>query len=312
LAPIGGSRSQPQAKPRTEPGGNYFLGLVFGVLFALGGAIVYGLGRYFLDGVPFIGWLTGWLVLMVGYLAGLGVDKGYKGGNVFAGLTAAAITLMVVLITKFVVFAALIAPHVKHAIEEAAAARDDDRVVQMVMDEEMAKKNLNKHTATEDQQTTFEALAMQRVKSMTDAEYKSYERKADAYETRQDLAEYVQADVLKEKKLDPDNAPHDQEVAAAIEADRRIAGMTDSEVTQKLKNYNQQAAAELEAKLAAARNRHSDSSSNSNKSDSDPKGEGISGSLIGFGIVLGLIFLVWWCLPAIIAMLLAYKVAANP
>ena len=44
--------------------------------------------------------------------------------NSFAGITAAAITLVVVLVTKFVVIAAMIAPSVKKAMNDVATHRD--------------------------------------------------------------------------------------------------------------------------------------------------------------------------------------------
>ena len=110
--------AEKEERPAAE--GNYFMGILFGLLFAAGGAAVCAVATYFLDDVPFLSLVARWSVLGIGYLAGLGVDKGYKGGNLFAGMTAAGVTLVVALVTKFVVLAAIIAPGVKKALDRAS------------------------------------------------------------------------------------------------------------------------------------------------------------------------------------------------
>jgi hypothetical protein len=301
--------------PRADAGeGNYFLGLAMGIGFSVGGAAIYGSATYFLDAIPFVGWLTGWLVLAVGYLAGLGVDKGYKGGNLVAGLTAAGITLVTVLVTKFVVIAALIVPSVKHAMDNAASDRDDPAVHSMVLDEVFKEHSISKHGASMEQITAYSQEASDRVKKMSDSQYKQYEQKSEMYETREELSDYVRDDILKEKKLDPMTAPKAARLQAADEADTRVAAMSDAEATQKLKVYDAAAEQKLQEEFAAASKNHSGTSASSSSSDDDSGSSGhsgISGSIIGFGIILGLIFLVWLFLPTIIAMLLAYRVAAN-
>jgi DNA-directed RNA polymerase subunit RPC12/RpoP len=309
---VAGRAAAPAAEEPAPAEGSFIMGLVFGVLFALGGAIVYGVAKYFLDDVPFIGMVTGWGVLAVGYLAGFGVDKGYKGGNAFAGITAASITLVVVLVTKFLVLAALVAPHVKKAMDNVASGRDDERVTQMVRDDYMKKAGISPHAASMADTVKFEEMADKRVKTMTKPEYDAYEKKADSYEAREELFEYVQEDVMKEKKIDPVKVTRPDEVMAAAEADRRIAAMSDAEVQTKLKSEGDQAAEEFKAKLADASKKHGGGSSDADSdSGSSKHGGGISGSVLGFGIILGLLLLVWFFLPTIIAMLLAYKVAAN-
>ena len=67
--------------------------------------------------IPFIG---RWSVLGVGVLAGFGVDTGYNEGPAVAGITAAGVTLVVVLITKFVILAAIFVPIAKKAVADAS------------------------------------------------------------------------------------------------------------------------------------------------------------------------------------------------
>ena len=291
---------------RAPAEGNFFMGLAFGALFALGGAIVYGVLNYFIGDVPFLGRLAAWSVLGVGYLAGLGVDKGYKGGNVVAGITAAGVTLVVVVITKFVILASIVVPIVKKSVADAATDRDDERVASMVRDEAMKKDGLSPHSAGDDEMEKYQDAADKRVEKMTDAQYQSYEKKADAYEERDLLFEPIRNEMLRQKGIDPVKMTHPQEIVAAKEAEAKIDGMSDSEVHQKLKAADAQAAQELKERMASASQKHNSSSGDEDKSDT-----GISGSVIGFGIVLGFIFLLWLMLPTIIAMAVAYKVAAN-
>jgi hypothetical protein len=299
-----GGKDKPEREARGE--GSFVLGLVFGVVFATGGGIVYALARYYLDDVPFIGYVTYWMVLGVGYLAGMGVDKGYKGGNAFAGLTAAGITLVVTVVMKFVVLAAILAPTVKKAMDQAASERDNETVVQMVRDEEMTKAGLSPHAASDEEQEKYELIASKRVQTMPQKEYDALEKKADAYEEREMLYEHVYQDVLKEQKIDEAKITRPQEIVAVKTAESRIAGLSDSEVSKRLKAADAQAEAELRAKLAEASKKSSGSSDKAGKSDS-----GINGSVVGFGIILLVLFGIWYFLPVLIAMLLAYKVAAN-
>jgi hypothetical protein len=293
-----------EERPPAE--GNYFMGIVFGFLFALGGAAVYAVASYFLDDVPFLSLVARWGVLGVGYLAGVGVDKGYKGGNLFAGMTAAGITLVVALITKFVVLAALIAPGVKKAMAAHSTDRDDERVSQMVRDDAMKKDGISPHGASDEIIEKYENDAGKRVTAMSDSEYESYEKRADSYEEREALFEYVQRDVLKEKGIDPVKVTRPQEILAAKEAETRLAGMTDAQVHEKLKTADAQAAEEFKAKMEEVAKKH-----NSDSGDKSDKSSGISSGIVGFGIALGLVVLLWLMLPTIVAMCWAYKVAAN-
>ena len=175
----------------------------------------------------------------------------------------------------------------------------------MVRDDLMKKDGLSPHVVNLGQMDKYETAADDRVEKMSDAEYDSCEKKADAYEEREELFDYMRTDALKEKNIDPAKSSEPEMIVAAKTAETRLAGLSDAQVHDKLKAANSQAAEEFKAKMDEVAKKHSSNSGSGDKTESP------SGGLLGFGIALGLVVLLWLMLPTIVAMCLAYKVAAN-
>src|SRR4051794_11982785 len=110
-----GGKKEEAAEPTS---GSFIMGLVLGCGFAAAAAVIPFFVWWKAPMIPFMGWL----VLLIGGAAGFGVNKGYQAGTHVAGAMAASITMVVVLITKFGVLAAFVAPAVSDAIDEAEHA----------------------------------------------------------------------------------------------------------------------------------------------------------------------------------------------
>jgi hypothetical protein len=332
IAAFGGaSKAQParaEAAPAAE--GNYFMGILLGVAFGVGAGLVYGAILHFLDAIPFIGWS----VLLVGWLVGVGVDKGYKGGNAVAGMTAAGITLVVVVAVRLIVLALAAIPVVKEAAAEARKEATHLRnlaVTDVIVEDKLKAAGLTRATASQAQLQQFEQEADNQVENLSDADYEKYHARLEPIRTKIRLYNHVHGDVMKEMKMDFFHASDQQRADAHKEAWRRVETLTDAQRKNKLQEYQNKASAAgpgadeegdeegdgsaapaaKSAPAAAAAKSASSSSGSSGSSGSSSKGSGINASLVGFGIVFGLLLLAWFFLPVLVAMALAYKVAAN-
>jgi hypothetical protein len=308
LAPLGGSRPQ-QDDEKPAPEGNYFLGLAYGFGFAVVAAIVCFFAWTKADDFPFIKWM----VLLIGAGAGFGVNLGYKAGTHFAGATAAGITVIISVATQLAVWAVLIAPAVNQAIDESSSDRDE-RVMEMLANEEEKKANIDPDHASIEQMTNARKAASKRLKEMPEKEYKDYVAKADAKDEKEELMEYMVDDVLKERGVKPEDANEVQEQAAHNEASKRIDAMSAAQRKEKLasgqKNAQDQLAqAKAKAKAEAAASR---SGSRSHHSSDDDDGTSSAGKgFIVFVILIAIVFFLWAMMPTIVAMGLAWKLAAN-
>ena len=323
------SRSQPAAAaeaPAAE--GNWFIGVLLGLAFALGAGLVYGAILHVLDGIPFIRWS----VLLVGWLAGVGVDKGYKGGNAVAGATAAGVTLVATIAVHLVVLAIAVVAIVKQKAPEIQKAANTIRnmtVSDVIVEDRIKQAGLNRATIAPNQLEQFQREAYDKAENLSDADYEKYKARLEPIRTKVRLYSYVHGDVMKEMHIDPFGpASDDAKAAAQREAWKRVDALTDAQKKTKLAEYESKArsgsladegddegdgapAANASGAKGSSSSSAASSSSSSSSSSSKSGGSGLNGSAIGFGIVLVLLFLVWWYLPVVVAMALAYKVAAN-
>jgi hypothetical protein len=95
LLPYGGSSQKKKPVDRMAAEGSLVAGILVSALFAVGASVLWFL----------VAWATGfsigWIAIIIGGAAGLGMQIGQKGYSAPGGIAAAAMTLMAILLAKF-------------------------------------------------------------------------------------------------------------------------------------------------------------------------------------------------------------------
>jgi hypothetical protein len=85
------------------PDGSLVLGIVYSALFALFASLVW------IAAVYLTGYSIGYIAILIGAAAGVGMQLGHKGYSNLGGMIAAGMTIFAILVAKFVVLEAILA-----------------------------------------------------------------------------------------------------------------------------------------------------------------------------------------------------------
>lgn len=113
--------SNPKAKAtvdRMAPQGSFAAGLLVSLLFAVGASVVWIALAYA------TGFSIGYVAILIGGAAGVGMQVGHKGYSRIGGIAAAALTLVAILLAKWVVLEMLLSrSHLHKSISDLAPAK---------------------------------------------------------------------------------------------------------------------------------------------------------------------------------------------
>lgn len=106
------------AVDRMAPQGSFVMGLVFSLIFAAAASIVWIALAYS------TGFTIGYVAILIGGAAGVGMQLGHKGYSRLGGVTAAALTLVAILLAKVIVLEMVLARmHPPRTIETLSSAK---------------------------------------------------------------------------------------------------------------------------------------------------------------------------------------------
>ncbi|MEA2710998.1 MAG: hypothetical protein QOF78_3599 [Phycisphaerales bacterium] len=235
---------------KMAPQGSFIKGLAASAGGAFLGALVWFL----------VAWGTGWelyiLVLLVGGLAGLGMQWGQEGYSYAGGAAAAAITFVVMIIARIAVVLALIVPQMMS--ERIRVARQteeermpdlseyDERIVQQLYLEQRkvqkpvapapapAKSDEDEEESDEPpvdrQEVAIYQAVEKKLKAMPKPQYDAWVKKLDAEEKADRLQHYVTDDIIKTViGTHPSRASSVEYESAVKAATEKIAGMTQAQ-----------------------------------------------------------------------------------
>jgi phosphate/sulfate permease len=98
-----------KAEDRMAPDGSFIMGLVLSAVFALTASLLW-IGFAWLTGFS-----IGWIAILIGGAAGVGMQAGHRGYSVAGGFGAAAMTFVAILAAKFAVLLLVLMPRLNHA-----------------------------------------------------------------------------------------------------------------------------------------------------------------------------------------------------
>ncbi len=298
----GGLSGKKQVEDAMAPQGSFIKGLAASGVAASAGGLVWFL----------IAWGTGYelyfIALLVGILAGLGMQWGHQGYSYGGGFAASGITFVVMILAKVAVVFAVLLPLMR--AEGDALGEDgeyDERVVDMLVEDYLKSKGTNSEDATIAQHEAAYKSASKQLKAMSKPQYQEALKRAEDLEKREELVEYVADDVLKNTmKVDPENANDTQMKLAEKQARTKVDAMTPQQRTAELKRLEGAASAEMKAKLAELEKNGAKGGGESDSSDA-----GGTAGAVGFVVLLLLLFGWKSALFMIGALVIAFRTAAG-
>lgn len=290
-----------QVQDAMAPQGSFMLGLLGCGLGGLVGGVIWFLIAWF------SGYELGFIALLVGALAGLGMQIGQKGYSSLGGGVAAAVALLAILLAKAAVVVAVVIP-ILEAEDNLSDGDYDERVVDMMIDQEYAARNLDpEETTFEEDEQVWKAVD-QKLSAMSDAEMKAAVTRAEDHALVTDLTEYMTWEVLEGMKIDPDDVNEAQYAMAEQRASQKVAEMTVDQRRAELKRLEAKAEAEFEAAIAAA-----EAEDDGEMSDEE-EGSGVGGAvaLAGMGLFMYILLGGWKSILFLfLAVSIAYKTASG-
>jgi hypothetical protein len=263
------------------------------VALSIGGAIIGGIIWYVIAVTT--GYWVGYVALLVGILAGLGMQMGQKGYSSLGGISAAAIAAVAIILSSVAV--------VMGDVSDTDSSDYDHRVVEMLTNENLRAKNIDPENADYEQYDAAEEAALKKLEKTNETEMKALVAKADEVEAKEELETYVAYDTLKRMNINPDDANETQRAMARKQARQRIDPMTPAQREAEKKRVM---AAHPE--VAA----HVQENSEAGDGDADEDEEGSSaGETAVFIVILFLVFGWKSLIFLLLAVSIAYKTAAG-
>jgi hypothetical protein len=328
---LGYFRKDPGKKDALAPQGSFALGLLASFGFALVAAIPWILVVYLTDRDFY------YLELLVGVAAGFGMQVGQKGYSSLGGWAAAGMTFIVLVVARVGVVIAVLIPLAVKQVRAAAvvqkataaaatqkAAQRDPRIAYMMAREDLAKRGIDLDSDDLDAKTLAQVEDAQkraddRLKKMSDKDYKAMLPKLEDDEIRARFISHQMDSELRSMGLNPDFQriePHNYKIARE-NIKKRVDAMTPAQRKAELKKLDDRALAELQEMMAHStavplaselegksdKNTTADSDS-ANDSSSSKHGTGF---VFGFLLVFAIIPLIFMLL----SMAAAYRTAAG-
>ena len=281
------------------PQGSFLKGVAFSVCGAIIGAIVWFAVAYMFK------WELSIIALAIGALAGAGMQMGQEGYSTLGGITAAGITLVVMIVAKIAVVVAIILPII--GAESSLNEDYDERVVDMLVEQELKSKNIDPDDYSDEQYTAALKAADKKLAAMPKSEYEALVKQADAKDSDDELIMYVSDDILKNTmKIDPENSNEVQDAAAHKQAEAKVAKMNSTEKAAELKRLQAIEEAEVAKAVAAAKSRSGGDSTTEHHSS----GSAVAGA-IGFIFILLIVFGWKSAIFMLGALFVAYRTASG-
>lgn len=293
-------QKKPKVADAMAPQGSFLKGVGFSIAGALIGGIVWFAVAYMFK------WELSIIALAVGALAGAGMQMGQEGYSTLGGITAAAITFVVMIVAKIAVVLAVVLP--MFGAESDLAEKYDERVVDMVIEQELAAKGGDVEDYSDEQYEAVLKSTKKKLASMPKSEYDALLAKAEAKEADDELLAYVHDDMLRAMNVDPEDPSEAQDAIAEKQAQAKIAKMSASEKKAELKRLQDLEEAEFQKALA-------DAKAEADKLPASERRSGGGGSAVAgaVGFIMILLIVFGWksAIFMLGALFVAYRTAAG-
>jgi hypothetical protein len=300
-----GKKSKKETVDKMAPQASFFKGLAA----SFGGALIGGI-IWFL-----IAWGTGYelyfIALLVGALAGIGMQWGQQGYSYLGGFAAAGVTLVVMILAKVAVVAAVLLPIMRAEDAADGDGEFDERVVDMLVEEHFKSRNIDPDEVSFDQHEAALRAVGKKLKKMPRQEYEALLAKVQEDETQEELVEYVTDEVLKNTmQVNPDDASDAQRVVAEKQAQKKVAAMTPAQRAAEHKRLTALAEAQAAKELAELEKALADEEDADGEGDKPSRGRSAAAA-IGFVVILLLMF-GWKSIIFMLgALFIAYRTASG-
>lgn len=289
------------------PQGSFMLGLVGCSIGGLVGGVIWFLVSWF------SGYELGFIALLVGAAAGLGMQIGQKGYSSLGGGVAALVAFLSIILAKAAVVIAIVIP-LMNAEDSLYDGDHDERVVDLMMEEEYAARQLDSdETSVEEDEAVMKAVEKKLAK-MSKTEMDAAVARVEDATLNDDLAEYMVYAELETMKVDPGDANEVQITFAEKQAADKIAKMTVPERKAELKRLEAKEEAEYAAAAAAEAEADASAGASGDEAYSDDEESGAGGAvaLAGLGLLFYIFFGGWKSiLFLVLAVSLAYRTASG-
>jgi hypothetical protein len=296
-------KSKKQTVDKMAPQGSFFKGLAA----SFGGALIGGL-VWFL-----IAWGTGYelyfVALLVGALAGLGMQWGQRGYSYLGGFAAAGMTLVVMILAKIAVVAAVLLPIMRAEDDASGDGEFDERVVEMLAEEHLKSRKIDPEDASFDQHEAALRAAGKKLKKMPKQEYEALLAKVKDQDAQEELVGYVTEDVLKNTmQLNPEKASDSQRMVAEKLAQKKVAAMTPDQRVAEHKRLAALAEAQAAKELAEFEKKLAEEN---DSGGAKPNRSHSAAAAVGFVFILLLMFGWKSVIFMLGALFIAYRTASG-
>ena len=264
---------------------------VVGLAASSAGAVIGGIIWYVIAMTT--GYQVGYVALLVGILAGLGMQIGQKGYSSLGGVSAAGVSALAIILANLGIVMTIMG-------DDFSDSEYDDRVVEMLVEEHLRGKGLDPETSSLDEDEEAYEAVEKKLKKTSEAEMKALTAKAELKEQKDLLEYYVAYDIMKRMNIDPDNANETQEMMALKQAKQRVDPMTPQQVEAEKKRL-----IALYPAIASNVAEHAEEASAGSEEDDS------TAETATFIVIVLLVFGWQSILFLVLAMSIAYKTAAG-
>jgi hypothetical protein len=297
-----------------------------------------------------VAWGTGYelyfLVLLVGALAGLGMQWGQEGYSYAGGFTAAAVTFVVMILARLAVIVALIIPMMREESTKLARQTEEERMPDLEQYDERvvdqlyeAERKLQKPVAAapppaasnddeddeeegeeeplsaeEKQEIAAYQAVEKKLQAMPKAQYDALVKKYDEEEKARMLDHYVTEDILKMViGVHPGRASSTEYKQATVAAKEKIAKMTPAERDAEYKRLHAQKEKENAEAVAAMKKARAERAAARGRTVEE-EDSAAAGAMAAIGVAVVFFLLIGGCGNMIfmtLALGLAYRTASG-
>jgi hypothetical protein len=177
-----GMSAKKQVEDKMAPQGSFMKGLVASAVgAAVGGVAWFGIAWA-------IGYEFSFIAILVGILAGVGMQWGHEGYSTLGGWVACGTSLLAMLLAKAAVIMIVVLPALRAEGDSLGDDTEHDvRVVEMLAHDQLKAMHVKPEDATVEQEKVAYAAAKMQIKKMSKKEYDAAIKRADEKEKLDEL-----------------------------------------------------------------------------------------------------------------------------
>jgi hypothetical protein len=283
------------------PQGSFMKGLAASAVgAAVGGVAWFGIAWA-------IGYEFSFIAILVGILAGVGMQWGHEGYSTLGGWVACGTALLAMLLAKAAVIMIVVLPALRAEGDSLGDDTEhDDRVIEMLAQDQLKAMHVKPEDATVEQEKVAYAAAKMQIKKMSKKEYDAAIKRADEKEKLDELigmeAEEIMRGMPKPNNLKEGFAAL---AAASKQARAKVEAMTPAQREAEIKRLGDAETRNAEIDRQRAQN------DRAAENGDDSSSGGSAAKTAGFVVLLLLVFGWKSALFMVLGLGAAYKTASG-